>query len=156
MSWTVQGARLDTAELNGTTLVYQRVRFNKDIVLRGLRSWFVAYNDPTFTSLSFRIYSDRASAPGKLLYTSDAVTKVDLLDLGNGVKEAYWNFDLQTFKGTDWFHFVPVASGYTGTAGSHLAWRKGWPDPVYRTNFTPTYSNWGTAPYMIYFIGAEL
>lgn len=156
MSWQVKADWYSTSELNGISLHGQRVRFNRDIVLRGIRTWFVLYNDPVFTDLSLRIYSDRSGSPGKLITTSSAVTKAELISLANGCKEAFWELDLPTFKGTDWFHIVPVASGYTGTSTSHIAWRKGWPDAVYTTGLTPTYTNWPTQPYMIYFIGDDL
>lgn len=156
MSWMVRGAWFTTSELDGTSLVGQRIRFNKDIVVRGIRPQMIFYNDPTFTSLYFRIYSDRAGVPGKLLYTSSSKTKAEIITLENGVKEPFFSFDLPTFKGTDWFHIVPIAVGYTGSDTSHIGWRKAWPDPIYRTGLTTTYTSWASDPYMIHIIGAEL
>jgi len=156
MGWKVRAARFLTTELNGTTLVSQKFRFNKNVVLRGVRSQFVFYNDPAFTTLGFRLYSDRNGEPGKLLYSSATKTKAEIITLENGVKEPFFSFDLPTFKSTTWLHLVPIATGYTGTGTTFIAWRKAWPDPIYRTGLTITYTNAPTSPYMIHFIGAEL
>lgn len=156
MGWKVQGAWYSTAELDGTTLSGQKIRFNKNLILRGVRPQLIFYNNPVFTDIRFRLYSDRAGVPGKLLHTSAVKTKAEILTLANGVKEPYFEFALPTFKSTDWFHLVPIATGYTGTASSHIAWRKAWPDPIYRTGLTTTFTSWPTDPYMLHIIGAEL
>ncbi len=157
MGWTVWGDSLMTADLNGTTLKSQKVMFNKNIVLRAIRSWFIHYNDPSYTDIYFEIYSDNNGVPGKLLYTStNSILKTSFITLQNGIKEAFWEFDYPTFKGTDFYHFVPHGTAYVGTDSSHLAWKKAWPDPIYRTNVNTTYTSAGTNPYDIYFIGDEL
>ena len=156
MGWKVQGGWFPTAELDGTTLVGQKIRFNKDIVLRGVRPQFIFYGNPAFTTLGLRIYSDRSGVPGKLLHSSSTLTKAEIITLNNGVKEPFFSFDLPTFKSSTWFHIVPIATGYTGTSSSHIAWRKAWPDPIYRTGLTETYTNWTSHPYMLHIIGAEL
>lgn len=157
MAWTVWGDSLMTTDLDGTNLKAQKVRFNSNVILRAIRCWFIHYNDPVYTSISFRIYSDNNGVPGKLLHTStNSITKAQYITLANGVKEAYWEFNLPTFRGTDWYHFVPIAVGYTGTASSHLAWKKAYPDPVYRTGLTIDYTSQNEMPYDIYFIGDDL
>lgn len=159
MGWSVIGNWLATAELDGTTLTPQEVKFNDEIILRACRTWFILYNDPALTSIEMRIYSDDNGSPGKILYTStNAVTKAELLTGGNtnGIRECFFEFDNPTFNGNDTYHFVPVATGYTGVDGTHIAWKKGWPDPVYRTGVTTNYVSAARAPYDLYFIGADL
>jgi hypothetical protein len=157
MGWSVYGDSLLTTDLDGTNLKSQKVRFNKNVILKAIRAWFVHYNDPVYTSLYFRIYSDNNGVPGKLLYTStNVILKSEYITLANGIKEAYWEFDCPAFKDTDFYHFVPIANGYTGTVSSHLAWKKAWPDPVYRTGLTIDATSQNESPFDIYFIGDEL
>jgi hypothetical protein len=154
--WRVWGWRYDTSELADTT-VYQPVIFNKKAILEGCRIWVIAYNDPVFTSLSMKIYSDKDGLPKTLLHTStNVVAKSDMLTLANGIKEIFFTFNRPTFNSTDTYHFVLNATGYTGNTGSHLAWMKAFPDPVYREGLTLSVTNLNRNPMTIYFIGAEL
>lgn len=158
MAWDVWGEELLTADINVTPnlRVFQPVKFNKNIVLRAMRTWFIFYNDPALTNLTMQIYSNNGGAPGELLVASQTThTKAELITLANGVKGMHFNFDFISLRGLDTFHFVPKATGYTGNSGSHLAWRKGWPDPVYRTNVDSTLVTLGIDPYMVSFLGAD-
>jgi hypothetical protein len=157
MGWKVYGERLLTADLTSNLRVYQRVNFNSDIILKACRVWLIAYNDPSFTSLTMDIYSISGTTPKKLLHSStNSVLKADMLTDTNGVKEIFFNFNSPTFKGVDTFGFVLRATGYTGTTSTHLAWKKAWPDPVYRLNVPVGLHVVGKSPYDIYFIGDEL
>lgn len=157
MGWRVFGEPFATADLASGLRVFQPVIFNKNIVLKACRAWFIVYNNPTFTDLSMAIYSNSAGAPKKLLHTStNAITKATMCTLTNGVKEVYFEFNYPVFNSTDTYHFVPRATGYTGSDSSHLAWRAGFPDPVYRTNVDSSYTKLGVSPYCLYFIGDDL
>lgn len=156
MAWRVFGEWYSTAAMSDTS-ISQPVIFNDNLVLRSCRIWIIAYNDPSFTSLSMKIYSDNSGSPKKLLHTStNSPTKAEIITSTNGIKEIYFEFNYPVFKSTDTYQFVLNATGYTGTSSSHLAWRKAWPDPVYRTNVTSTYPKLGVAPYAITFVGADL
>jgi hypothetical protein len=156
MAWTVYADSYATSELTDTSK-YQPVIFNKHLVLKAVRTWLVNYNNATFTNVSMKIYSDNSNAPKKLLYTSsNSPTKAEIFTDTNGVREFYFDFStLPTLEADTRYHFVINASGYTGSESSHLAWLKAWPDPYYRTNLSVTFELLHTAPYALYFIGAE-
>lgn len=159
MGWQVFGRVLDTADLSSGKSVYQPVIFNNDVILKGFQSWFVVYNDPTFTNLYFQIYSLSGTTAKKLLYTSsNVVTKSEMITLDYGIKGIPFLFDNAIFKGTDSYALVPRATGYTASASSYLAWKFAYPDPVYRTNVPlSSVANLGRSPYDISgFIGAGL
>lgn len=155
MAWTVWGDPITTAAL--TAGVSQKVKFNTNLVLKACRIWLIFYNNPALTSLTMKIYSDDGGSPKKLLHTStNSPTKAQIITLENGVKELYFDFNYPVFDADDHYHFVLFGSGYTGTDSSHIAWRQAWPDPVYDTNWTPTWVNINQSPYSIYFIGSDL
>lgn len=159
MGWTVWGDVFESGQLSDTSM-FCSVSFGENIILRAMRTWVIAYNDPTFTDLSMKIYSNEPvggyNTPKKLLYTStDVRTKAEILTLENGVKEIYFTFDDEPINGNDIYNVVLSGSGYVPTGSSYLAWMKAWPDPVYASGFTPTYENLMVAPYQIYAIGGR-
>lgn len=163
MGWTVWGDPwLTTAQMTDTTL-FQTVQMNSDVILRAVRTWIIYVANPTYTSLSMKIYSNEVvsgnNTPRKLLHTStDVRTPAEIkgaTDLANGVREIYFNFDDVNLRGADKYNFVINASGYTPSGNSHLAWMKGFPDPVNATGYTPALQKIGIAPYQIYFIGGQ-
>lgn len=156
MGWRVWGDSYSTAALTDKSM-YQQVTFQNNYIIRGVRTWLVVYNDPAFTSINMKVYSNEGGLPRKLLYTSSNVLlKADVHTLANGVKEVYFDFDNASFRSGDSYHFVINAVGYTGSDTSHLAWMKAFPDPVYQTGLTISFSGLLTFPYQIYFIGSEL
>lgn len=156
MGWRVFGNQLLTSDFSGSPINSQPVKFNTNTVLRGMRTWLIFYNDPVLTSAQMKIYSNRNGSPGQLLFTStNTLTKSEIITLENGVKEIYFDFDYIPMKDLETYQFALWLNGYTGTASSHVAWMKGWPDPVYRTGYTPTFTNLLYAPYQMYFIGAD-
>ncbi len=158
MAWRVWGEILTTSDLNGTsTRVAQKVIFNDDLIVKACRAWFVVYNNPTFTTLGFKIYADNNNSPGALLFSSSQITKAEMVTLANGVKEVYFELNDYAFQATDVYWFVPFVTGaYVGNDTQHLAWKKAWPDPVYRTNVDSGAEKLHVAPYDLYFIGSEL
>lgn len=158
MGWRVFGERFETADFSGSPRVYQKITFNSDIVLLAIRTSFIVYNDPTFTALSLKIYSNNAGAPGKLLHTStNTVSKTSLCTLENGVKECYFEFtNKPMFKGLDSYILVPACTGYTGDEDEHLAWMRAFPDGVYDTNVDQTFENLCLRPFQLTVIGAEV
>jgi hypothetical protein len=139
---------------------YQPVIFGRDIVLKAIRTWVIFYNNPPLTSISMKIYSNLTSPvnrPGKLLATSsNALTKSQIITLENGVKEIYFEFNEPVFKALETYNLTLILPGYTGDGSSHISWLKGFPDPVYKTGYTPSIENMIYAPYQSCFIGASL
>ena len=154
MAWKVWGEKLNETLTDGSFSTYQNVKFNSNIALQACKTWIVLYNNPTFTDLKLRVYNEN----DVLLYESSNVQlKNDILQTyNNGYKEIWFNFDKANFKGTDNYRFRLVASGYTYSDASHIAWAHNWPDPVYRNNISYGYSDLLVSPYYIYFIGSEL
>lgn len=156
MGWTVWGTELISTDLTSTA-IYQPITFNDDIILRAVRTWVIVYNDPVFTDLSLKIYSNDAGLPKKLLATStNVITKAEMITETNGVKEIYFEFNYPSFNGADTYHFVLNGTGYAPAGGSHLAWMKAFPDAVYQGGYTPALETIGVAPYQLYCIGAAL
>lgn len=140
---------------------FQSVTFGQDIILRAIRTWIVVYNDPAFTDLNMKIYSNEIiggnNTPKKLLATSTNVQlKADVHTLENGLKEIWFEFDYPVFNGADKYNIVINGTGYTYDVNSHLAWMKGFPNPVYSGGYTPAIETLPYAPYELYFIGASL
>lgn len=159
MGWRVFGERWATSELTDTTKA-QKFKPNDDMLLLAVRTWVIVYNNPTYTSLNMKIYSNNAGSPGTLLHTSDNVQlKADVCTLANGVKEIYFAFNAPQgvpLQASDYYHIVINGSGYTGSDSAHLAWMKAFPDPVYQTGISVTFENLAVSPYAMYFIGARL
>ena len=156
MGWKVFADPFETSDLTGVAR-FQPIKFNQDMILRAVRTWIVVYNNPAFTNLNMKIYSNNAGYPKKLIATSTNVQlKASIHTLDNAVKEMWFEFDYPVFKGADTYHLVINGSGYTFAEGSHLAWMKGFPDPVYSTGYTPAIETMLYAPYQCYCLGASL
>ena len=156
MAWTVYGTVYESAsDLTDTTLS-QPVKPKTNLLLRGVRTWIIFVDDPVITSFNMKIYSSDNNTPKKLLYTStDSRTKAELLSDNSGVKETYFTFNDVPLNGETTYHFVLNGVGYTPTSSSYVAWRRGWPDPVYQAGFTPNKFNLGGSPFELYLIGGE-
>lgn len=161
MAWEVYGIPYyNNSELTDTT-VYQSLKFDRSAVLRAVRIWVIIYNDPTFTSLNLKLYSNNENAanpaPATLLETSaNTWVKGDLHSLSYACKEIHFEFDYHTLRRDTWYHFVLNASGYSGAAADkHLAWRYSYPDPVYPENITLEKRALGRYPLTLYPIFAE-
>lgn len=163
MGWTVWGDTWETTASMENTTLFQTVQFNTDVILRAVRTWIIYVENPTYTSLSMKIYSNEivgsTNTPRKLLYTStDTRTPAEIKGetaLAHGVREIYFNFADINLKGADKYNFVINAVGYAPSGDSHLAWMKGFPDPVYSTGYTPAIETINIAPYQMYFIGGS-
>lgn len=131
MGWTLWADSYSTSEITDNSKSVA-VTFGDDGVFRACRTWIIIYNDPTFTSLSMKIYSNNSSgSPRKLLATSTNVQlKADVHTLPNAPKEIWFEFDYFPVQANEIYHFVLTGSGYTGSSSSHIAWVKGYPDPV--------------------------
>lgn len=155
MVWTVYGDQYENASDLTDQSKFQPVIMPSNSIVIGCRTWVILVDDPTLTSLSMEIYSNRPDGsgdpqPGVLLHTSTNVqTKANILTDNSGNKEIFFNFNQVNLKGGDTYNFVLTGAGYSPTASSFIAWRIAWPDPVYTTNYTPTVENLGRAPKFI-------
>ena len=122
--------------------VFQRWTFGTDVVLERIRCKFLYFNNPSFTSINFKVYSlnPATNLPSTLLFSSDSRTKTDITaDVGSlgsghnyGVFETYFDFsDLPALSGSIEYGFVcnGVWSGFT--TSSHLQWLMAHPDYPY-------------------------
>lgn len=160
MAWKVFADHFETSDLTSAAR-FQSVTFGNDLILRAIRTWVVVYNNPSFTHLNMKIYSNEVistvNTPKKLIATSTNVqTKAQIHTLENGVKEIWFEFDYPVYNGSDIYNIVINGTGYTYAEGSHLAWVKGYPNPVYSGGYTPALETLPYAPYELYFIGADL
>lgn len=159
MPFKVWGVPYETGQL-GSTDIYQPVRFNTNLILKAVRIWIIVNDDPTFTNLYMKIYSDShgalTHAPGKLLHTStNSLTKSEIITEANGVKEIYFTFNNVNVQGSTWYNFVLNGTGYAPTGDKLIAWRQAFPDPVYSTGLTVNTANLNKFPFTFYAIGAE-
>lgn len=163
MSFIVYGERYTTAEMTGTS-IYQGIKMNKNVFLRGMRTWVILFNDPTLTSLNMKIYSDNSSnQPGKLIATSsNSILKSEMLTGSNtyAAREIYFTFNDVSLNANTTYHFVLNGSGYTSAGGStdpHVAWMRAWPIPVYKPNGLFDWADFFTSGFAITgFIASEL
>lgn len=163
MGWTVWGDVWESTLAMQNTTLFQTVQMNSDVILKAVRTWIIYIDNPVYTSLNMKIYSNEVvgsvNTPRKLLHTSTDVRLPSEIkgetNLPHGVREIYFNFDNVNLRGADKYNFVINASGYAPAGNAHLAWMKGFPDPVNRTGYTPYIERIGVAPYQIYFIGGQ-
>lgn len=160
MAWSVYGDNYSTSAMTDTS-IFQPVTFGEDTILLAVRTWIILYNNPPFTSLNMKIYSNEtiggSETPKKLLATStNSLTKSEIITLENGIKEIYFEFNYPVFNGADIYSFVLNGVGYTGSDSSHISWMKAFPDPVYSSGYTPAIETLPYAPYQLYFIGSNL
>jgi hypothetical protein len=120
MTWRVYAQAYETdASLTDFSIV-QEVSFDYPQTMRAALLWLVFFNDPTFTSLSLKVYNSNLT---QLIATSTARLKADLFTENYAVKQVYFEFgDLPLFKDT--YNLVLSASGYSGASSSkHIGWK---------------------------------
>ena len=162
MGWTVYGREYESTELNASSVaIFQPIKPTYNIILRAVRVWLININNATFTSLHCRIYSDEIISslhnPKVLLYTSDSRTKAEIFTENYGIRETYFQFADIPLHGGIFYNFVLGASGYAPILNtSFLCWKRGWPDPAYRTGFTPSAINLLQSPHDITLFAARL
>ena len=131
---------------------------NENITVRALRTNFIVYNDPVFTSLNAKIYSvGPDNVPVELIYSStDVRTKAEIHTLPNGDKSTYFTFNDVLIQANTYYNLVINGTGYIPTTNSYLAWRLAFPDPVYRDPlFTYGFSNINRCPYALEIIAGD-
>lgn len=157
MAWTVYGQPFSTASMTDTS-IYQKFSPQSNLILRATRAWVIQVNDPSYTSINMKLYTNNAGSPRTLLATStNSQTKSAMFGTSNsGVKEVYFTFSDLVLKEDEIYHAVINGSGYTGSDSSHLSWRQMLWEPVYRTNYDADYSAGLLSPLGLTIIGAKL
>ena len=153
--WSIWADPLLTADMSSTS---KFITFGTDTncILRAAKTWLV-FNDVTaFTDLQMKLYASRDSSPAGLIATStNSWAKVDLLTTyDSGAKEMYFEFDYIPLQKNTTYHLVLNCSGYTYSYTNHMAWRKGWPDPVYGSPIS--YSDLLSGQYIFSIVSAPL
>lgn len=163
------GTYFETADTTNTN-IFQSFVPAQETVLRSFRTWLIMYGDPSFTSVSAKIYSDNGGVPGVLLYTSsNAITKTQLFTVDgilstddHGARGVYFEFlsyNSTAVEGVplnsgETYHMVLNFVGATFTVNSHIAWVNDVYDPVYAA--APDVEQLDLAPLTLAFIGSEL
>jgi hypothetical protein len=147
--------------------LYQGIIFHRNLILKAIRMRFIVYDKanivvgPLALALYSRYYdpnfSNTGTIPAEPIALSDTKTLSDFFsDPGSNnhsANEIAFNFDFIPVKSEDEYFLALVrASGvtvYNGDQDKHIAWPRGWPDPIWTENFTPTANNVGSAPYYV-------
>jgi hypothetical protein len=153
--WTVYADSYSTNADFSNGVKSVRTKFGTGTILTVVRTWIVLYNNPTFSSLTMKIYSDKNGSKDKLLYSStNSFNKADIFTKQNGVAEIYFNFDKIPLDSYNWYHFSLSGTSSDFADDKHLAWKSSYPFPVYTTGITGA-TNLTEYPYLISFVGAE-
>jgi hypothetical protein len=153
--WRVYGEQIFTADVAGSTPVhFQKFKLPSDFVIACIRARIEIFNNPSFSTAQMRIYSNRGNNPISLLFTSLAVPKESIHSLNYARKEVPFIFNPKPMlKGGDHYHAVLWLNNYTGNENSHVAWIRGFPDPINPTNYTTTGEKIAVAPFEIALFG---
>lgn len=137
--------------------VYQPVVSDESINIVAIRSWFIFYNNPVFTTLSMEIYTNSPDDTPEALYatSTNPWPKADLLTAANAVKSMNFDFNSVNLKAGERYHLLVRIAGYTGTNSSHIAWYKNF-DPVYNIPLTSLGSIGGGCFHVSAVIGADI
>ena len=157
MSYRTWGDNFEAADLTGTAKS-QKLTPQASMYLGAVRVGLVVYNNPVFTSLNCKIYSDEGGLPRNLLYTStDTISKSELITEDNGVKECYFSFDSPSLSAEVPYHIVINGVGYTPTADKFISWQKAFPNSAYTVvGGSEQMIKLGVWPYNAYLIGSRI
>lgn len=160
MTWDRWGQVLVDADASNKR-VFQRWTPAKNLIMDRIRCELEIIDDPTFTSVNFKLYSSRNGVAGILLATSDPRTKAEIMDpsLGftvsvvDGRVELNWDFPTRpTLKAGTEYIFV-INGIWTFTDSKHVRWNKAWPEDPYSIDTTATIQ---TGAYVFRPLGSEL
>jgi len=157
MAWTVYGQPYSTAAMTDTS-IYQYFKPQSNLILKALRAWVIQNNDPSYTSINMKIYSNNGGSPRTLIATSTNVqTKAAMFGTSNsGVKEVWFDFDPLVLKEDERVDGISKGSVKTCSDSAHLAWRQMFYEAAYRTNFDDSFEGALSSPLGLIVIGAKL
>jgi hypothetical protein len=133
MSWKSIGVPISTAE-NTAKSISQEFIPESNTILRGMVAGLIFYGNPVFTSIQMFLYSGNSY----LATSTKSFNKLDILTLEHGYRILGFEFEPYKLKAGNDYRAVLLLNGYTGNSTSHIAWRKSYPDPQYRTGITLT------------------
>lgn len=138
MSWRMIGKPYETAEMSGTPTITQKFVCTTNQILKGINAGIIFYNDPTFTNIALRLYSDQGGSAKSLIATSSTIyTKAQCMAGDtNSYRIMGFTFGGIHLRAGMTYHLALYATGYTGDSSAHIAWRSSYPDPQYRTGLT--------------------
>ena len=157
MSLTVFGDWYTTAEATNLSK-FQGFSPGRDMVLSGAKVFLIQNNDPTWTSVNLKLYSNASGSPRTLISTAtETRLKSEIfVTEDSGIKEVPFSFDEIPLKGTDTYHLVLYFNGYTGSSSAHVAWQMAYFYPVYQTGLDITYESLLSNGYLYHLKGAFL
>lgn len=133
MTWDVYGKAYENNSDMTNTSIYQPVTFDYAVVLKSAILWLIFYDDPTFDSLTLKIYNNSLNT---LLFSSTPRIKADLFTEDYAVKQVYFEFS-DVPLGKDTYNFVLNASGYSSASASkHVAWKNTYPEAFAESDVT--------------------
>lgn len=152
MTWKMYGETLAASDLS-TTNIRCPIKFNSNVLVKGIRTCVILYGNPTYTNLRMKIYDNNflTNEPSLIKSTSlNAFNPNDLLETHPyGVKFIYFEFTPFGVDRNDLYHAVLSADSYAPTDNSFIAWRNFWPDPVYTENIALESVPFYNAPILI-------
>lgn len=156
MGWRVIGKPIATADISTPPAVYQKITLSGDILLKSIHTGIILYNDPAFTSIAAQVWSNRGSAPMKLIATSSSIVKSRILTTEDHcLKYIGFQFSNHIPLKADSYHIALLINGYTGNDSSHIAWKNSYPNPQYDTGLTVETKNADNSPFDLVLIGDD-
>lgn len=161
MSWRMIGKPYATADVTTVPSITQRFQHNlaeSPHVLRGVSVGLIFYNDPSFTSITLELWSDRATGAGALIaQSSTSYTKLACMESENSAyKVLGFTFPDVALRPGCLYRLALKPVGYTGDATAHIAWRHSYPDPQYRAGLTLNAAKGANTPFEFSIISAAV
>jgi len=161
MSWRMIGKPYATADLTAVPTITQRFQhatLGRASLLRGINVGVIFYNDPTFTSITLELWSDRSNGAGALIaQSSTSHTKLACMEGENSAyKVLGFTFPDAPLKPGSFYRIALKPVGYTGDATAHIAWRLSYPDPQYRSGLTLNAAKGANHPFEFSIISAAV
>jgi hypothetical protein len=155
----VFGDRFSTGDLSAQD-AYQLFKISQDMLLLAARLEIVVFNSPSFSNLNASIFSVKNNLPDTLICTSDnSFSLTELTSQAYALKEIFFSFrgpNGQMLSSNEFYAIVLNATSYVGDENSHLAWKKGFPDPTYLLNDPISLEHLQICQRQVAFIGTNL
>lgn len=155
---TVQARPITTVEASNKSL-FQTFTMIENTMVNTILAGLVFYNDPDFTNIVMKVYSNLDGAPDQLIMTSNnQFISHEIYPEGylGASKVIGFDFDPHPFQISQPYHAVINITGYTYSDNKHIAWRHSWPDPVYQRNLVQSTKRLLNYPRHIVVLGSEI
>lgn len=121
---------------------------NDTFEVKVIRTQLIFFNNPVFDSVRMDILDENLD---EVLFSSQEQLKANIITLGNGVKDIYFEFENCVFRENEKYNISLYLTNYTGTAASHISWAKGITLAYPPSGYDKTQI--GTMPYTLGIIG---